>query len=176
MPSLSIAVLPFADLSAEKDQRYFCDGLATELITALSRIEGLRVAPRSSSFRFRAVDDAQEAGRQLGVSAVLEGSVGKADGRLRVRAKLTRVRTTDSSSGPRPSIALWRMSSPSSTRSPSALPTRSSCASTSDSRRLSSDHRPPTFKPMSTTSKGASGSSSTGAAASKQPCSCSTWL
>lgn len=89
MPSLSIAVLPFADLSAEKDQRYFCDGLAAELITALSRIEGLRVAQRSSSFRFRAVDDVQEAGRQLGVSAVLEGSVGKADGRLRVRAKLT---------------------------------------------------------------------------------------
>jgi TolB-like protein/Flp pilus assembly protein TadD len=90
MPALSIAVLPFADLSADKDQRYFCDGLATELINALSRIEDLRVAPRSSSFRFRASDDAQEAGRQLGVSSVLGGSVGKAGDRLRVSAKLTR--------------------------------------------------------------------------------------
>jgi len=90
MPTPSIAVLPFVDLSTDKDQRYFCDGLAAELIGALSRIEGLRVAPRSSSFRFRAIDDATEAGRQLGVSAVLEGSVGKVDDRLRVSAKLTR--------------------------------------------------------------------------------------
>ncbi|MCP4201275.1 MAG: tetratricopeptide repeat protein [bacterium] len=90
MLTSSIAVLPFADLSAGKDQRYFCDGLAAELITALSRVEGLRVAPRSSSFHFRAIDDAREAGRQLRVSAVLEGNVGKADGRLRVSAKLTR--------------------------------------------------------------------------------------
>ena len=86
----SIAVLPFADLSADKDQQYFCDGLAAELIVGLSRIEGLRVSPRSSSFRFRAIDDVQEAGRQLGVSVVLEGSVGKADGRLLVNARLTR--------------------------------------------------------------------------------------
>ena len=61
------------------------------MITALIRTEGLRVAPRNSSFRFRAIDDAQEAGRQLGVSAVLEGSVRKGDGRLRVSAKLTSV-------------------------------------------------------------------------------------
>jgi TolB-like protein/Flp pilus assembly protein TadD len=86
----SIAVLPFADLSADRDQQFFCDGLAGELIAVLSRIEGLRVVPRSSSFYLRAIDDAQEAGRQLGVSAVLEGSVSKADGRLRVSAKLIR--------------------------------------------------------------------------------------
>jgi adenylate cyclase len=89
MPDLSLAVLPFANLSADRNQQYFCDGLAAELISALSRIEGLRVAPRSSSFRFRANDDAQETGRQLGVSAVLEGSVGRVDDRLRVSAKLT---------------------------------------------------------------------------------------
>lgn len=89
MPTPSLAVLPFADLSADKDQRYFCDGLAAELISALLRTEGLRVAPRSSSFRFRGIADPQEAGRQLGVSAVLEGSVGRAEGRLRVSAKLT---------------------------------------------------------------------------------------
>ncbi len=89
MPMPSIAVLPFTDLSPDLDQRYFCDGLAAELITALSRVEGLRVAPRSSSFRFRGVDDAPEAGRQLGVFAVLEGSVEKGDGELCVSAKLT---------------------------------------------------------------------------------------
>jgi TolB-like protein/Tfp pilus assembly protein PilF len=88
MTALSIAVLPFADLSIDKNQRYLCDGLAAELIIALSRIEGLRVAPRSSCFRYRAIDEPQEAGRQLGVSAVLVGSVGKADDRLRVSAKL----------------------------------------------------------------------------------------
>ena len=59
------------------------------MITALTRTEGLRVAPRNSSFRFRAIDDPQEAGRQLGVSAVLAGSVGKGDGRLQVSARLT---------------------------------------------------------------------------------------
>ena len=89
MPTPSIAVLPFADVSAEEDQRHFCDGLAAELIIALSGIEGLRVSPRSSSFRFRAIGDPQEAGRQLGVSAVLEGSVAKTDDRLHVSAKLT---------------------------------------------------------------------------------------
>jgi len=89
MTALSIAVLPFADLSTDKNQRYLCDGLAAELIVALSPVEGLRVAPRSSSFRFRAIDEPQEAGRQLGVSAVLVGSVGKTDDRLRVSARLT---------------------------------------------------------------------------------------
>ena len=89
MPTPSIAVLPFADLSADKDQQYFCDGLAAELIGALLRVEGLRVAMRASSFRFRADDDPREAGRQLGVSAVLGGSVVKADSRLRVSVTLT---------------------------------------------------------------------------------------
>lgn len=89
MPMPSIAVLPFVDLSADQDQQYFCDGLATELIAALSRIEGLRVAPRSSSFRFRGVDAAPKAGRKLGVAAVFEGSVAKADSRLQVHVKLT---------------------------------------------------------------------------------------
>ncbi len=89
----SVAILPFADLSAERDQRYFCDGLAAELIGALSRVEGLRVAPRSSSIRFRNAADAQEAGRQLAVDAVVEGSVAKSDERLRVSVRL--VRTAD---------------------------------------------------------------------------------
>jgi len=89
----SIAILPFVDQSPEKDHRYFCDGLAAELIVGLSHVAGLRVAPRVSSFRFRYVEDAQEAGRQLGVDAVIEGSVAKSDERLRVSARL--VRTED---------------------------------------------------------------------------------
>jgi TolB-like protein/Flp pilus assembly protein TadD len=84
----SLAVLPFTDLSEDKSQRYLCDGLAAELIAGLSRIEDLRVAPRNSSFRFRATEPG-EAGRQLGVFAVLEGTVGKAEGRLRVDARMT---------------------------------------------------------------------------------------
>jgi TolB-like protein/cytochrome c-type biogenesis protein CcmH/NrfG len=93
MQTPSIAVLPPADLSADKDQKYFCDGLAAEMISALACVEGLRVAPRSSSFRFRSTDQAREAGRQLGVSAVLEGGVSKTGDRLRISARL--IRTED---------------------------------------------------------------------------------
>ncbi len=88
-PAPSIAVLPFADLSPGRDQEYFCDGLAEELVNALARIEGLRVAARSSSFQFRgAAIDARAAGARLGVAAVLEGSVRKAGDRLRVTVRL----------------------------------------------------------------------------------------
>lgn len=90
MTTPSIAVLPFVDLSADKNQRHLCDGLAAELIDALARTKDLRVARRSSSFEFRAANQAREAGEKLGVSAVLEGGVSKADGRLRVRARLVR--------------------------------------------------------------------------------------
>ncbi len=89
----SVAILPFADLSPEKDQRYFCDGLAAELIAALARVQGLRVAPRSSSIRFRNTEDAQEAGLQLGVATVVAASVARSDQRLRVGVRL--VRTED---------------------------------------------------------------------------------
>ena len=93
MPRPSIAVLPFDDLCADRNQKYFCDGLANELIDVLSRTEGLHVAPRSASFRFRAVEDPREAGRELGVAAVLLGGVSKTDGRLRVGAKLVQTDT-----------------------------------------------------------------------------------
>ncbi|MDH3745594.1 MAG: tetratricopeptide repeat protein [Acidobacteriota bacterium] len=94
MTKPSVAILPFVDQSAEGDQQYFCDGLAAELIAALSRVEDLRVAPRSSSFRFRTADDTQEVGRQLSVAAVLEGNVAKTDERLRIGTRL--IRTEDS--------------------------------------------------------------------------------
>lgn len=85
----SIAVLPFADMSPEHDQEYFCDGMVEEIITELSRIPGLRVAARTSSFAFKhRADDVREIGRQLGVKSVLEGSVRKAGQTLRVTAQL----------------------------------------------------------------------------------------
>ena len=85
----SVAVLPFTDLSAEADQAYFCDGIAEEIIHALSRIDGLRTASRTSSFRFRAPGvDSREAARGLGVVSLLEGSVRKSGDRLRVAVQL----------------------------------------------------------------------------------------
>jgi len=85
----SIAVLPFADMSPERDQEYFCEGMAEEILAALSRVRGLRVASRTSSFRFRnATADSREIGRRLRVGTLLEGSVRKSGGRLRISAQL----------------------------------------------------------------------------------------
>ena len=85
----SIAILPFADLSQAKDQDWFCDGLAEEIIDSLCCVRGLRVASRTSSFRFRDGSvDPREIGRLLGVDAVLEGSVRKAGERLKIVAQL----------------------------------------------------------------------------------------
>jgi serine/threonine-protein kinase len=85
----SIAVLPFADMSSQKDQDYFCEGIAEELINALAHVEGLRVAARSSAFQFKGrADDVRRIGRELAVDSVLEGSVRKAGSRLRVTAQL----------------------------------------------------------------------------------------
>ncbi|MBS0431453.1 MAG: tetratricopeptide repeat protein [Proteobacteria bacterium] len=88
-PGASVAVLPFADLSEAKDQDYFCDGLAEEVLNALATVRGLRVASRTSSFRFRGGDvDVREIGRTLNVAAIMEGSVRKAGDRVRVTAQL----------------------------------------------------------------------------------------
>jgi serine/threonine protein kinase len=85
----SIAVLPFADMSPARDQDYLCDGIADELITALTHIDGLRVAARSSSFQFRASGaDVRAIGARLGVASVVEGSVRKVGDRLRVTVQL----------------------------------------------------------------------------------------
>ena len=84
-----MAILPFDDLSQARDQDWFCDGLAEEIIDSLCCVRGLRVASRTASFRFRGGGtDPREIGRQLGVDAVLEGSVRKAGDRLRISAKL----------------------------------------------------------------------------------------
>jgi adenylate cyclase len=90
----AIAVLPFADMSAGRDQDYLCEGLAEELINALTNIDGLRVVARTVSFQFReAGGDIRAIGQQLGVGTLLEGSVRKADDRLRVSVQLIDVGT-----------------------------------------------------------------------------------
>jgi TolB-like protein/Tfp pilus assembly protein PilF len=88
-PPNSIAVLPFDDMSPDGDQAWFADGIAEELLDQLARVEGLRVAARTSSFALR--DNAQDVvsiGKALNVRTVLEGSVRKADGKIRVTAQL----------------------------------------------------------------------------------------
>lgn len=85
----SVAVLPFMDLSEDQNQTYFSDGLTEELLNSLARIEGLRVAARSSSFRFREPGvDIRTVGRELDVAAVVEGSVRRDGDQLRVTAQL----------------------------------------------------------------------------------------
>lgn len=86
---LSIAVLPFVDLTKERDQGYLCEGLAEEIITTLSRVKRLRVASRSSAFRFRAGEgDARATARSLRVGALVEGSVRRSGERLRISIRL----------------------------------------------------------------------------------------
>ncbi len=85
----SVAILPFVDMSPERDQEYFCDGIAEEIINALCCIRDLRIASRTSSFQFKGrAADVREIGRMLGVGAVLEGSVRKAGERVRITAQL----------------------------------------------------------------------------------------
>ena len=85
----SVAVLPFADLSPSKDQGYLADGLAEELLNALTRIDGLKVASRTTSFSFRdSTESLPEIARRMKVGHVIEGSVRSAGDRLRVTAQL----------------------------------------------------------------------------------------
>ena len=86
----SLAVLPFANASADPDSEYFADGMTDELINAVAQVPGLTVASRSSSFALKGqVPDVRQVGRLLGVAALLEGSVRKAGSRLRITAQLT---------------------------------------------------------------------------------------
>jgi adenylate cyclase len=88
----SIAVLAFEDMSPEKDQEYFCDGLAEEIINNLVQLGGLRVASRTSSFAYKGKpEDVRDIGNKLGVDVVLEGSVRKTDNRLRITTQLINV-------------------------------------------------------------------------------------
>jgi serine/threonine-protein kinase len=88
----SVAVLPFLDMSADKDQEYFCDGMTEELISELARIDGLRVVARTSVFQFKGKpQDVRQVGKQLNVATVVEGSVRKAGDHLRITAQLISV-------------------------------------------------------------------------------------
>jgi adenylate cyclase len=89
LPAKSIAVLPFVNMSADKNDEYLSDGISEELITALSKITGLHVKARTSSFAFKGKnEDIQKIGELLHVSHLLEGSVAKAGNRLRISAQL----------------------------------------------------------------------------------------
>ena len=89
MADKSIAVLPFTDMSEKKDQEYFGDGMAEEIIDLLVKLPFLRVTSRTSSFQFKGkTQDLRSIGTQLGVAYVLEGSVRKAGDRVRVTAQL----------------------------------------------------------------------------------------
>ncbi|MDH3275938.1 MAG: hypothetical protein OEM99_15525, partial [Gammaproteobacteria bacterium] len=90
--SASIAVLPFTDMSQKKDQGYFCEGVAEEILNALSKIKSLKVVARASSFRYASAGgDPREIGRDLGANTILEGSVRKSGDRLRITAELVNV-------------------------------------------------------------------------------------
>src|SRR5688572_1637816 len=92
----SIAVLPFVNMSADKEQEYFADGISEELLNLLAQVPGLRVIARTSSFSFKGKDVAiAEIARKLNVANVLEGSVRKSGDKVRITAQL--VRASDSS-------------------------------------------------------------------------------
>ena len=85
----SIAVLPFSNMSADPDQEYFADGLVDDIITELSRFQGLFVIARNSSFQYKGkAADVRQVGRDLGVRYVLEGSVRRTEDRVRIAAQL----------------------------------------------------------------------------------------
>jgi serine/threonine protein kinase/Tfp pilus assembly protein PilF len=88
----SVAVLPFANISADPEQDYFCDGMAEEIINALTHVESLRVVARTSAFAFKGKSvNIKQIGKELNVESVLEGSVRKAGNRLRITAQLISV-------------------------------------------------------------------------------------
>jgi TolB-like protein/Tfp pilus assembly protein PilF len=90
----SVAVLPFTDLSQQRDQAYFCEGVAEEITSALGRVEGLRVASRTAAFGFRpGAADGREIARRLRVRTLLEGSVRKSGDQLRITVRLDDAQT-----------------------------------------------------------------------------------
>src|SRR5206468_6408957 len=91
-PAAGVAVLPFVNMSPDKENEYLGDGISEDLCTALSQIKGLRVPARTSSFMFKGkTEDIRKIGNQLNVSTVLEGSVSKAGNKVRISAQLNSV-------------------------------------------------------------------------------------
>jgi serine/threonine protein kinase/tetratricopeptide (TPR) repeat protein len=93
MPSSGVAVLPFENLSDNKENAFFADGVQDEILTKLAAIAGLKVISRNSAMSFRGAHNRQQIGRALNVSHVLEGSVQRSDGRVHVNAQLIDART-----------------------------------------------------------------------------------
>jgi len=92
LPGKSIAVLPFENLSDDKNTAYFSDGITEEILNALAQIPGLKVAARRSAFQFKGSDlDLQKIGRTLGVAHILEGSLQKAGDQVRINVQLVDV-------------------------------------------------------------------------------------
>jgi len=88
----SIAVLPFADMSPQKDQEYFCDGMTEEILTKLSKLRELKVIARTSVMRYKATDKSiKEIGAELGVATILEGSIRREGDNIRVTVQLVKV-------------------------------------------------------------------------------------
>src|ERR1035437_9087844 len=91
-PILSIAVLPFIDMSPQKDQEYFCDGMTEELINRLGNVRELKVPARTSVFTFKGkAENISDIGQKLNVETVLEGSIRKAGNKLRITAQLINI-------------------------------------------------------------------------------------
>ncbi|MCY3969439.1 MAG: winged helix-turn-helix domain-containing protein [Acidobacteria bacterium] len=90
---ISIAVLPFADRSPQRDQAHLCEGMAEEILHRLAHVVGLRVAARGVSFQYDALADPREVGRQIGADLVLEGTVRKEGDELRIGVEVTDART-----------------------------------------------------------------------------------
>lgn len=85
----SIVVLPFVNMSNDQENEYFSDGITEEIINALTKVEGLKVIARTSSFAFKGKNlDVREIGQKLGVANILEGSVRKVANRVRITAQL----------------------------------------------------------------------------------------
>ena len=88
----SIAVLPFRDMSPEKDQEWFCDGMAESILNALTHVGTLKVSAQTSSFAFKGKETGiKDIGSQFGVESVLEGSIIKSGSRLTITAQLIKV-------------------------------------------------------------------------------------
>jgi serine/threonine protein kinase/Tfp pilus assembly protein PilF len=88
----SIAVLPFVDLSSQRDQEYFCDGMTDEIILKLSKLSDLKVISRTSVMRYKNMEkDIREIGQELGVATIMEGSIRKEENNIRISAQLINV-------------------------------------------------------------------------------------
>jgi adenylate cyclase len=152
----SIAVLPFENLSSDKENAYFTDGVQDEILTDLAKIADLKVISRASVMQYKTgiARNLRKIGEELGVANVVEGSVQRAANKVRVNAQLIDARN-DAHLWAKPTIAIWPMCSPSKAKSRRRSPT--SCRPSSRlTRRKPSSSRPPLIWRLSTFTAGRS--------------------